>query len=325
VLKLSIIVPADGHQEDLDNTLLSVLENRPAHCQVMVPHPSTYRDPYDLGDEVKFVPTESAELATLINAAVQCSDGEVIHVLLGRSVAQPGWTEAVMQQFADEPETAAIAPAIAFPGRSRRLTAVGIRYGRGGLKRLVVTRRPLRAASVSRWRIDGPLLQAAFIRRNVLDRLGGLRGEFGRYHIDTDLAARLRAAGARCVHQPESHVQAAFVMAPRGFHAARREERLFWTHLTPLSRRGAHACHMAHVSLDLVRHIPRLSLLTSLVGRTFGAAESVSRLCCGPRALDSEFAGDGDATISIPIDQARRAGAQTAGASSRRHRYTRTA
>jgi hypothetical protein len=322
VLKLSIIVPADGHQEDLDNTLLSVLENRPAQCQVIVPHPSTYRDPYDLGDEVSFVSTDTNELATLINAAIQLSDGEIIHILLGRSLAQAGWTDAAMRQFRDEPETAAIAPAILRPTDVRRLTAVGLRYGRGGSKRLVAAGKTWRAAAARKWQVDGPLLEAAFVRRSVLLRLGGVRGDFGRYHIDTDLAARLCAAGQRCAPQLESRVTADVSPGPRGFHAARREESLFWTHTRRLARGGSHACHVAHVARDLLRQVARSSLASSLVGRSLGAAQSA----CGWRPpADLEGLAEDGATISIPIDRALRTSRQGASDRDGRRPYSRSA
>lgn len=322
MLKLSIIVPADGHQEDLDNTLLSVLENRPAHCQVIVPHPSTYRDPYDLGDEVTFVSTETAELATLINAGIQLSDGDIIHILLGRSLAQANWTDAVMRQFTDEPETAAIAPAILRPTDVRRLTAVGIRYGRGGSKRLVAAGTSLRAATARKWQVDGPLLEAAFVRRSVLRRLGGLRGDFGRYHIDTDLAARLRAAGATCAAQPESRVKAAVSRAPHGFQAARREELLFWTHTRRLARRGSHTCHAAHVAGDLLRQAPRPSLLTSLAGRMLGAAQSA---CSWGPPTEPEGSAEEDAPVSIPMDRVLRTSRPGASDRDGRRPYSRSA
>jgi hypothetical protein len=322
VLKLSIIVPADGHQEDLDNTLLSVLENRPADCQVIVPHPCTYRDPYDLGDEVTFVSSESAELATLINTAVRASEGEIVHVLLGRSMAKAGWTDAVMSQFAHEAETAAIAPAIIRPTNERRLSAVGIRYGRGGTKRLVAAGKTLRAGASGEWQIDGPLLQAAFIRRSVLDRLGGMRGDFGGYHIDTDLAARLRWAKATCVFQPESQVKAAVRPAPRGFQAARRAELLYWTHVRQMASAGAHSCHGVHVVGDLLRQFPRPSLLTSLLGRTVVIAQS---LCRG--GLPAELRGPANdvAAISIPIDQTPRQSERIVKSKNPLRRYSRTA
>ena len=51
VPRLSIIIP---HRNDqlLEETILSVLENRPRDCEIIVAHDGSYCDPYQLVDEV---------------------------------------------------------------------------------------------------------------------------------------------------------------------------------------------------------------------------------------------------------------------------------
>ena len=41
-MKLTIVIPAIGNQSDIDDTLVSVLENRPASCAVLLAHPVSY-------------------------------------------------------------------------------------------------------------------------------------------------------------------------------------------------------------------------------------------------------------------------------------------
>ena len=53
--RLAIIISAVGSIEALENTLVSVLENRPADCDVVVVHSKPYSDPYELKNEVRFV------------------------------------------------------------------------------------------------------------------------------------------------------------------------------------------------------------------------------------------------------------------------------
>jgi len=65
VTQLSIVIPATGTQEQLDQTLVSVLENRPSDCEVIVPHAFDYKDPYDLHDEVTFVGSAAENLVSL--------------------------------------------------------------------------------------------------------------------------------------------------------------------------------------------------------------------------------------------------------------------
>ena len=56
--RLSIVIPVLGDPQQLDDTLLSVLENRPANCEILVVHNQPYHDPYNLSDEVRFVEAE---------------------------------------------------------------------------------------------------------------------------------------------------------------------------------------------------------------------------------------------------------------------------
>ena len=53
--RLSIVIPVLGNVEGLEDTLVSVLENRPVDCQIVVVLNRPYDDPYDLKDEVCFV------------------------------------------------------------------------------------------------------------------------------------------------------------------------------------------------------------------------------------------------------------------------------
>ena len=53
--RLAIVISAAGNVESLEATLLSVLENKPADCQIIVALNEAYSDPYDLKDEVRFV------------------------------------------------------------------------------------------------------------------------------------------------------------------------------------------------------------------------------------------------------------------------------
>ncbi len=266
MFKLSIIVPAVGPQEDLDNTLLSVLENRPASCELLVPHSDSYRDPYDLSDEVTFVPCQSNELASLINAGVEASQGEVVHILLSGVVATEGWTDAALAHLQAAPHVAAVAALLLDPTNPARITGGGIRYARGGTKHIVGAGGRLRRRA-STCRVDGPNLQAAFFRRDALRQTGRLTGCFGSYHIDTDYAARLRAAQLICEHVTDCRLVAQLPPAPRGFSAGRRAEQLYWQHA---STSGSLVRHLIAVGLETISKLPRPSALTGLLGRAWG-------------------------------------------------------
>ena len=55
VPRLAIVISAIGSIESLEGTLVSVLENRPADCEILVVLNRPYSDPYDLQGEVRFV------------------------------------------------------------------------------------------------------------------------------------------------------------------------------------------------------------------------------------------------------------------------------
>jgi hypothetical protein len=270
VLKLSIIVPADGAQQDLDNTLVAVLENRPAHCEIVVPHADTYRDPYDLSDEVRFVASPDATLVSLVNAGIRASQGEIVHVLGAGTIATPNWTDPVLARFEQTQDLAAVAPLLMDAQRPDRIAAAGVRYATGGDKRWVgygarVSTRP------RRYRIDGPALQAAFFRRKTLLKIGPFHDGYGSYHVDSDYAARLRLAGLGCEHVGESRLLTSLPKTPRGYRAGRQAEYLYRAHRDHFGAVGPRVAHAWHVTWTTLGSIPSPAALTTLCGRVHGA------------------------------------------------------
>ena len=72
VPKLSILIAA--HDEALlESSLVSVLQNRPPDCEIIVVNDEGYHDPYALAGEVRFVrtPADTSELDRL-NRGVRC-------------------------------------------------------------------------------------------------------------------------------------------------------------------------------------------------------------------------------------------------------------
>src|SRR5690606_22586302 len=91
VLRLSIIVPYQGDSGPFEDSLISVLQNRPSNCEVIVPHPVGYHDPYHLEDEVTFVPVAGRpSLVALLNAGLEHASGEVLFVMRNGVEAHEG-------------------------------------------------------------------------------------------------------------------------------------------------------------------------------------------------------------------------------------------
>ena len=53
--RLSIVIPMTTGAGDLEDTLVSVLENRPDESEIVVVLARPYADPWNLRDEVRFV------------------------------------------------------------------------------------------------------------------------------------------------------------------------------------------------------------------------------------------------------------------------------
>ena len=53
--RLSIVIPAPGDEETLEETLVSVLENRPEDSEIVVVLGFGYHDPWSVGAEVRFI------------------------------------------------------------------------------------------------------------------------------------------------------------------------------------------------------------------------------------------------------------------------------
>jgi hypothetical protein len=205
VVCLSIVIPALGTQEQLDETLVSVLENRPPACEVIVVHPRTYVDPYDLSDEVHFLPSEHQDLIPLLATGVSASQGKIVHLLQSGGCVEPAWTDGPRDAFTGDSRVAAVSPALIARGDCPEFQVIGVSFGP------ILGRRLCQRRTSTRWRPTwpsraiAPTLRAGFYRASALAAVGGLRSEFGPF-ADVDLGLRLRSAGWRCVCHPASRV-----------------------------------------------------------------------------------------------------------------------
>lgn len=261
-MTLSIIVPAIGPQSDLDNTLVSVLENRPGDAEVLVPHTQDYEDPYQLADEVRFVSADSDQPLALLNAAVTESRGEFVHVLTGGVEVTAGWTEPVLERFVQDPQTAAVAATLQ---SSRHDRLCGVRYRSGGTAKAV--RMSRRRSAV----VDGPCLEAGFFHRSTLATIGEFDEFLSIAHANADVAAKLKASGLACDHEPDCVVLGKMQPRPRGYHSSRQLERVYRRHRDGV---GAAIMHWAATAGNVTRHGPSLGLLSSALGHCVGSLQA---------------------------------------------------
>ena len=106
--RLSIVIPAPGDEATLEETLVSVLENRPEDSEIVLGF--GYHDPWSVGEEVRFIqaPIGSNRVAC-INLGLAASTGRIVHVLAAGWRATPFWTDVAVEHFNNE-QVAAVVP-----------------------------------------------------------------------------------------------------------------------------------------------------------------------------------------------------------------------
>ncbi|KAA5543872.1 hypothetical protein FYK55_11945 [Roseiconus nitratireducens] len=164
VPRASILVPFQRDEVAFEETLISVLENQPGGCEVIVAHNGGYHDPFDLADEVKFVVARSSNLVDLIRDGFQACSAQFVHVIGSGLTASPGWLSEGLQPF-ENPNVASVTPAI-IDRSVKRVLQLGWTESPGRLCESVAD---------SRWEspqaVNGSFLNACLLRRSVLGSL----------------------------------------------------------------------------------------------------------------------------------------------------------
>jgi hypothetical protein len=267
---LSIVIPTVSDTAALERTLVSVLENRPAATEIVVPLGCDYADPWNIREEVRFVQAPAgAGLVGCTNLGIAASTAPLIHVLAAGLRATPGWTDRPVERLASG--AAAVVPLGIAADSPARIVSAGIGLSRGG------RRIDLAPSGRGRRRDDldpatlmpaGPTLEAGFWRADVLAVAGpGFPAACGDSHADADLAAALASLGAPVVLEPESRVVWSTPRQPIGaFAAGNLAERVFWRSLARGSLVTRLAAHAVEVARDSIVRAP-LGTLPMLAGR----------------------------------------------------------
>ncbi|PQO35171.1 glycosyltransferase family 2 protein [Blastopirellula marina] len=230
-MRLSIIIPALHDAALLEETMLSVLENRPANADVVVVHTGFYTDPYELAGEVKFVEARSASSEAdcwMVGAAA--TSGEIVHLLSSGVVAVAGWADGVRALFAD-PAVAAVSPALRV---GDAIASIGVAADSLGYRRYL----PLEEGKS----LVGPSRLAGFYRRTWLEPLLPAAAQLGDEAADLDLAYSLKAQGllsrptaasqlivkSHCFDQQRDFASAAAAERLRARHPQQFETTGYW-------------------------------------------------------------------------------------------------
>lgn len=271
--RLSIVIPAPADTTAMEETLVSVLENRPDDCEIVVALGCEYADPWNIREEVRFVQAPAGSgLVSCVNLGVAASEGEIVHVLAAGWRATAGWTAAAVERFDDDTVAAVVPLGVA---ADDRVVSAGVRTTRGGRRIDVAADATWRRARASAGRPTaavlpmGPVLEAGFWRADVFEMAGrGFTTSCGEPLADADMAVTLSRCGRTVELEPASVVVAAERRATRSrpFAAGLHAERLFWRSLAGQSVVPAAVCHLYEILRHAVARAP-LGTLPMLAGR----------------------------------------------------------
>ena len=197
--RLSIIIPFSGDEVALETTLVSVLENRPTDCEVLVCHDGSYHDPYALGDEVLFIETaKPASEVSLLNEAVRAAVSPVLHILRCGVRVMEDWTNDPMRMIAEQ-NTSVVAPV--YVNKQDGQEYSGLDLSQLWCRRLISADENIAAEKL------GPMLAGCFIKRRVLLALDGLRADVSTAVAEAELGLALRQIGATVASSDFSTIQ----------------------------------------------------------------------------------------------------------------------
>ena len=273
--ELSIIIPvADESQateQSFEDLLVSVLENRPDDCEIIVVRDERYGDPYALGDEVTFVEARrEAGLVERFTVGIGASRAELVHLLSGATRVTTDWTTAALSHFR-RPRVAAVVPVLFDHRRPERTVAAGVALTAGGGRRLR-RRLPRHTTNAHETDLAAPLV-AAFFRKSAYQLVGGLDVTVGDVLADVDLSARLRHAGYISVIEPDTRLTHDGPVTNAGEVDARYEERLFWRNVPTFGWTRALRKHPLAVAWRLLRRPLPWHVAQALTGRAAALTE----------------------------------------------------
>ncbi|MGA2797232.1 MAG: glycosyltransferase [Thermoguttaceae bacterium] len=273
VLRLSILIPVLNKLKNLEDTLVSILENRPANCQFVVVLNEPYADPYQLRDEVCFVEaSRDADLIESINFGLASCHAPIIHILSCGLEVSPGWTDPVLPLFTD-PAIAAVAPLVLQRRDRNKVISAGVGYRASGAARRVGFGKSPEQASLEKEHFFGADILAAFFRRSAWDAVNGLNPALKGYLAGVDLALALHFAGFRCTSEPNCRIYAELDDAAGAdrLGGGRAAERLFWTWASRMGWLQALSGHALLMVEECLESVVRPAALINLCGRAWEA------------------------------------------------------
>jgi hypothetical protein len=235
VPRLSIVIPWVGPAGPFEDTLASVLQNRPAGAEVIVALERSYDDPHGLAEEVAFLPPAGPSATTgivpLVNRGVRAAAAPIVHVVPCGYQVSDGWAGAALLHF-DDPDIGAVASVLLDQKRQTRVIAAGIDPGRAGTARPSQRGTKYSVARLATTSPAGATLAGGFFRTPLLTALGGFDESLAMAQAELDLALCFAELGLRTECEPTSVLVAAGSQPSRqgSFGEGRAAEAVFRRH-----------------------------------------------------------------------------------------------
>ncbi len=282
VPRLSIIITALGNVDLLEQGLVSVLQYRPADCEIIVLLDQAYDDPYNLRDEgVRYCELAAgASRLDAINRGLSLAQGEIIHTLACGAEVAENWADLALQAFDDSTVGCVVPLIVDQASQGERVLSTGVKLSAGGQVLSLHRGRSLAKLDTARQHPVGPSLLAGFYRATAIE---SLRGAFDPYVgatlADVDLALRLQAAGFKSAFAIESVVS---INSTQLDHtrvdtqqASRELERLFWRHRGQSPLAQSLAAHAVLLGFEALSALVRRQLFATVKGRMLGAIDAL--------------------------------------------------
>jgi hypothetical protein len=203
--RLSIVIPFQFDESSFEQTLLSVLEDRPADTQIVVAHNGTYRDPFDLGDEVEFATARSSNLVDLVRDAFPATSAPVVQLLATGMTMGASDAEIALQAF-EASDVGAVSP-VTECGASGKFVHAGWADVPGRLAEPIDDSQSLSELDADS--LHGGYLYNSFFRRqllsDLLDAVAPALNEAS--EVAYAFACLMRGTGWRTLHVADCRLQ----------------------------------------------------------------------------------------------------------------------
>ena len=266
---MTIIIP---HVErisiqHLEDTILSILENRDENVEVLVVTDGNYRDPYQLADaDVNFLTlSRESSIVDCLNAGAETAQGEIACFLFPGTIWKSSPDEAV-EAFRCK-QVAAVVPGIADQKRNDRIFSSGVCGFPSGR---IQNHRP--GQPVPRHAVLAPHIAVAFFRLSALRQWGGLHPALSQQAAYIDFCFMAAQNGCQTVELAGCDFyglpsQRAFLSL---FEQAAESEKLYrlWRHRGDFRQNVRE--HGKLVRSEFLTNFPGLRMFRLMAGRISG-------------------------------------------------------